>query len=562
MHLRGKGPAPLAQPMRTLVHWWRDVSIARKLYLVVGIMAVLIAGELITLRFAMHTLSAVRAFVGGEGLWSKAQKNAVFSLQRYAITHDERDYRGFLEYLSVTDGDHAARLELMKPRFDPEVVRQGFLQGRIDAEDIPPMIDLLRRFSQVSYLARAIDQWTRADGMVIELKAIGAEFHTAVGNAERDPDRLLTLLTRMQQINVELTSVEQEFSNALGEGSRWLERIVMTLLFAAALTVESIGLGLTVLTSRAISRGLAALNDTARRIGHGDFDSTVVPLSRDEIGQLAVSVNEMGAMLRKSYTELEARVQERTAELGRMVEQNGALYEKTKAALDTRDEFLSVASHELKTPLAALSLQLQSLARALHRPEPQKDVPKLTMTAERCVGQARRLAHLIEELLDLTRIKQGRLELHSEKVDLSSIAADVVAQLGIEADRAGSTLTLEAPAPVTVVADPTRVFQVVTNLVSNAIKYGDGKPIKIAVRTEAGGAQVDVQDRGPGVAPEDRERIFERFERANSDHTIKGLGLGLYISRQLVQAHGGSLGVQNDDMGGSRFTMTLPAAGA
>src|SRR5262245_36113526 len=118
------------------MRFWRDLSISKKLYIVIGIMAVLIAGELLTLTFAMSTLSAVRAFVGGESLWTKGQKNAAIHLQRYGITRNEEDFRAFLKYLEAPEGDHAARLELQKPNPDLDIVRAGFRQGNIHPEDI------------------------------------------------------------------------------------------------------------------------------------------------------------------------------------------------------------------------------------------------------------------------------------------------------------------------------------------------------------------------------------------------------------------------------------------
>src|SRR5471030_1005868 len=122
--------------MGIMIRLWKNLSIAKKLYFVVGIMAVLICGELLTLRFAMGTLSAVRAFVGGEGLWSKAQKNPAFKLQRYGVTRNEIDFANFLEYLKVPEGDHRARIELGKAVPDLAIVRQGFLDGRIHPDDI------------------------------------------------------------------------------------------------------------------------------------------------------------------------------------------------------------------------------------------------------------------------------------------------------------------------------------------------------------------------------------------------------------------------------------------
>src|SRR6187402_1402919 len=130
----------------SLFRWFKNVSIAKKLYFTVGIMATLIAIELVVLIFSINTLSSVRAYVGGEGLWSKAQKDAIYQLLKYAHTHDEADYTRFQDFMRVNQGDHKTRMELSKPHPDMAIARQGFLEGRNHADDIDGMISLVRRF--------------------------------------------------------------------------------------------------------------------------------------------------------------------------------------------------------------------------------------------------------------------------------------------------------------------------------------------------------------------------------------------------------------------------------
>jgi PAS domain S-box-containing protein len=298
---------------------WRDVSIAKKLYFVVGIMGVLIVCELLTLRFAMGTLSAARAFVGGEGLWSKAQKNAAIALLRYGHTRAPADYDAFLGNLVVPDGDHLARMELLRPAPDRALIRRGFLQGRIHPEDIDPMIDLLRRFGRTPHLSRAIDVWATADEVLEEFKHAGVAYHDAI--AAGDEARAAEALIKVGILNERLTVLEDEFSYVLGAGSRWLEHLVLTILTVAVLIVESIGLSLAFLTSRSISRGLERINQHAAQIGRGDFGVTGISDAKDEIGQVSRAVARMGHMLQGSYNQLEARVQERTRELAQSRDQ-------------------------------------------------------------------------------------------------------------------------------------------------------------------------------------------------------------------------------------------------
>jgi signal transduction histidine kinase len=236
---------------------------------------------------------------------------------------------------------------------------------------------------------------------------------------------------------------------------------------------------------------------------------------------------------------------------------------KLEHAVQARDEFLSVASHELNTPLTSLKLQVQSLTRTLTRGEgAQLPREKVTTIAERTDQQLRRLSRLVSDLLDVSRVHANKLTLHLERVELRELVADVAERISEEYARAGVRLDI-APCPRVVgVWDRSRVEQVVLNLLSNALKYGVGKPVRVEVTVDGEGARLSVKDEGLGLREEDRARIFERFERAISANEASGLGLGLYISREIVQAHGGRIVVESQLGAGSTFTVTLPLGAA
>lgn len=535
----------------------RRISIATRLYFVVGIMGLLIVLELLTLRFAMQKLSAVRAFVGGEALWSKAQKNAVFSLQRYATTRNEKDYQQFLAFLSIPEGDHIARTELEKANPNLDIVRKGFLQGRIHPDDIDPMIDLLQRFYWVSQLDRAIQAWKAADQRLEELIGAGKEFHAAIRAGQTKTAS--AIMDHIKFLNEELTVLEEDFSTALGEGSRFLETVVLTLLTIAVITVESVGLGLAFFTTRAISRGLNELNHAAHEIGHGRFDITVQPKSNDEIGELAEAVNLMGGMLKKSYGELESRVQERTLELAKMAGENARLYREASQALKRRDEFLSLASHELKTPITSLLLQAQMLLRAADQPSPEQ-VKRLGHFLER---QLLRINELVEEMLDTSRIDLSKLSLRVESHDLTELVREVCQRIEPQLSLTGGRLQLDLAGGVRGSFDSYRVEQVITNLLTNAMKYAPGTEVKVTLKEDGGKMQLAVHDAGPGVKPEDRDRIFGRFERGvEAGGTASGLGIGLYIVKAIVEAHGGRIYLDKETERGARFVVELPKQAA
>jgi len=233
-----------------------------------------------------------------------------------------------------------------------------------------------------------------------------------------------------------------------------------------------------------------------------------------------------------------------------------------RKALILRDDFLSVASHELRTPLTSLKLEVANLSRLAQRDGGNGSAPRLLAKVEKIDSQAARLHRLIDDLLDVSRIAAGRLELHVETVDLSQIVNEVGVRFSEEAARTGSPLNVHAPAPVVGRWDRNRLDQVITNLLSNAIKYGDCKPIDVSVAGAGGSAVVTIRDRGMGIEPTDQERIFGRFERAASSRHYGGIGLGLWIVKQIIDALGGTVTVESRPGDGSTFTVALPLQSA
>ena len=242
----------------------------------------------------------------------------------------------------------------------------------------------------------------------------------------------------------------------------------------------------------------------------------------------------------------------------RAEEERSRLFQ-AEEAIRVRDDFLSIASHELKTPLTTLQMQAESAIRVSIRQSNHPMGPALIRKLEDMFAAIRRLSSLIDQLLDLSRLTAGKLSLQKERLDLSATTAEVLRQFRDEVERTGCNVRLLAETPVWGFWDPFRIEQIITNLISNAIKYGQGTPIEVMVTEVADGrARLSVRDHGIGIASEHRDRIFERFERLVSSRQYGGLGLGLWIVRQIVEAHHGSITVWSQPGAGSIFTVDLP----
>lgn len=267
------------------------------------------------------------------------------------------------------------------------------------------------------------------------------------------------------------------------------------------------------------------------------------------------------AELHRKNVELKLKNQEnlRQADLLKQAALKDQEHALLKSAIEARDEFLSMASHELKTPITPLNLQMQAFIK-MYRDGSIENVEKerLLRLLETSQSQIDRISRLVSDLVDVSRIKTGRLELRRENVDLRHLVEGVLSAFAEETKKVECEIRLDAEAAVFGNWDQFRIEQVVINLLSNAMKYGPGKPIDVSVRSHGKKASIAIRDQGIGIAPEDHKRIFERFERAVSPRHYGGLGLGLFIANRIVLLHGGNILVESSLEEGAQFTVELP----
>jgi signal transduction histidine kinase len=242
-----------------------------------------------------------------------------------------------------------------------------------------------------------------------------------------------------------------------------------------------------------------------------------------------------------------------------LLKQLQATQNELEHAVRMRDDFMSIVSHEVRTPLNGLILETQ--LRKLHLAKDNTaafTLDKLRAMVDRDERQIQSLIRLIEDMLDVSRIRTGKLSIRPSRFDLSQVVAHLLEGFSAQITAARSEVSFAAEGPVVGTWDEFRIEQVVANLLTNALRYGARGPIEIRVYSEGGEARVDVRDQGIGISEENQKRIFQQFERVSAKHVIAGLGLGLFISEQIVSAHGGTITVQSAEGQGSLFRVCLP----
>lgn len=232
--------------------------------------------------------------------------------------------------------------------------------------------------------------------------------------------------------------------------------------------------------------------------------------------------------------------------------------QRLEKALEGRDIFLSICSHELKTPVTSLKLLTQLTMRQMDKDQFVIDKVNFQKTMKKFYTQVDRLAHLIEEMLDISRIESGKFLLRRESFNVSELMFNIAEACGLHFQELQIPFHSSFEEDVNIVGDQVRIEQVVLNILNNAIKYGNMKDVHLRLYKSEEAAVIEVKDQGLGISHENIERIFKRFERVHADGNITGLGLGLYISRNIIEAHQGRIKVESELGAGSTFSVYLP----
>lgn len=567
----------------------------------------------------LHIASAVRAYVGGESLWSKGRSEAVIQLQNYARLGQPQAYQAYLAALAVPLGDRQARLELDKPDPSLDVARAGFLQGGNAPEDVEGLIRLYRMFRGVSFMEEAIAAWTEGDRLMVELQAVGDRVRSHVQNPG-SPESLDALIDEVGRLNARLVVAEKNFSETLGRASR----TVTTLLVGTSVVLGLLlVLGCTWFVRRSLQRQLndqRQLEEANRRWelaadvdGLGLFEWWVqddryevdhrgralygfkpedgTPQRTDvramhhpdDVATVRSAVEEAlrnGGSFRARYRvrdpdigwrHVEATGQTRDLDQparARMVgivrditaelqqAQLRADKELAERTAAARMAFLSRLSHELRTPLNAILGLTHLLAVDSKERLTENQGRRVKLISD----SGRNLLRLVEDVLDLTHIDAGKAQVVRTRVDLVEVVRDSLPL--VDGDRALRRVRIEAALPdypVWVMGDRQRLQQVVVNLLSNACKYNRPEG-RVTLRWKvAEEVSLAIADEGAGMKPTELAELFQAFKRFAPAPDVPGSGVGLMVVQMLVDQMRGRIEVTSTVGVGSCFTVHLPA---
>jgi PAS domain S-box-containing protein len=541
-----------------------DLPVAKKLVLILWLFLFIITGLLGLSYITIENLSATRAYVGGEGLWSKAQKQAVYDLLRYSISHSDADYQNYRRALLVPLGDRQARLELQKPVPDMGIVRSGFIQGRNSPQDVEGMATLFRRFRHSTYMSEAVDIWTQGDVLIEQLEKLGDALHAEISSGKPDPRRIAEIASEVDLVGNQLTPLEDRFSYALGAGARQAKSSFLLVTFVAGAMSVFAGLLFTFFMLRHVRQTeerykhlidtandaifvvdaetkiiLQANQQSSKLLGRPlreivGICGELIVLERDRREYNAIldktlnGTNVAGKELHLIHSDghaIEVEVNTSLTEfegkkivqgIFRDITERKRLEEEVRQAqkMEVVGRLAGGVAHDFNNLLMVILTQAVKITDSSDRRQLLKGVEIVRTAAEKA-------ASLTKQLLAFGRKQVLVLQV----VDLNELLRDVEAMLSTLPSEQIQLMITPCSGPLPVKVDPGKIEQVIMNLAVNAcdaMPSGGVLQIKtsqvskavsgsIADNHSSAYAMVEVTDTGCGLDEEVKAHLFEPF---------------------------------------------------
>ncbi len=520
---------------------WISPGIIRKFVFINFLLFVLATALTFLSMFAITLVSGLRAYIAGEGLYSRYQKDAVFYLRRYVQDGNESDYLKFSDDIRIPLDDGSAHRELEKASPDRNRAARYFREGRNSENDISSLVELFLRFHHFGFMSSAIQTWGESDEVVRQLADIGDKAHQRMLAGHLSPRDKKDLVVRIDALNEHLISLENSFSHSLDAASTGILRSVFEKLLIADFVLLALGFLFSSVLGRSVVREINEVAQAVGRIAEGDLSTRCAVKGSDELVRLAEGVNQMASSIEHAQKELKHA-------------RDNALQ-----ASRVKSEFLANMSHEIRTPLNVVLGYTDVLAD--HVDTQHDEEMKAHLDAIRRAGK--RLYRTIQGILDFSKIGAQAFELRPQSIKLGPLLERHLQDVKILAERKNVRLRCIIDEPqATVLFDEYCLSGALTNLLQNAIKFTDEGSVTAKLYRGADRLiKIAVIDTGIGIEPAYLVRIFEPFSQEQSGYTrpFEGNGLGLALTQSYLQLNGASVGVESQKGHGSTFTISFSA---